>query len=83
VERTHSPAREHLKEIGWACFLFTLIFGLVGVLMAKFLGAKAALWLFLIPGVAISALIGGLAVLNVLFAWVYERWEARRRGPGS
>ena len=81
VERSAHPVADHLKEVFWAVFMIDLVLVLLALLFAPHFGRTITLWVFGIMAAAATGLIGGLALLNVIAVWIYERWEWKKKGP--
>lgn len=77
MERPARPAVDHLKEVAWAVFMIDLVLLLLGLFLVPHLGAGLALGVFGVLMASVTLLIGGLALLNVGWVVLHERWERR------
>ena len=80
VERSAHPVADHLKEVFWAVFLIDLVLVLLALLFVPHFGRTITLWVFGVMAASATAIIGGLALLNVVAVWIYERWKGRKEG---
>lgn len=79
MERSRSPTAEHVKEVAWAVAMIDLILVLLGVGLGAHLGRATALWIFLGVAAVMTAVVGGLLLLNLAAVRLYTAWERRRR----
>ena len=79
MERLSRPAIDHLKEIGWGIFMIDLVFVMLALLFWSHFGTALTLLVFGSLAAAVTLLIGGIAVVNVMLVWLYDRWRRRSR----
>lgn len=78
-ERPVRPIAEYLGRLAWTLLLFNAFLALAGWLLARHLGARWALGLFVGTALLTTAALLLVVAANMLYVWLHGHWERRHR----